>query len=80
VYPNPFKENAVIRFNSENSKNAVIKIVDLYGKQILYKNIQVDKSTTEVAIPDLYELFESGCYLLIVNTGADEYIHKIIKL
>jgi hypothetical protein len=80
VFPNPFRENAVIRFNSAGSKSANIKLIDLSGKIIFNKVYNTSHDVTEVLIREIVDNIMPGSYLLKVETEKGEFVHKVIRL
>ena len=80
IFPNPVKENTIIRFNSENSNYANIRIVDLSGKQIFITNLKLSSSLSEFNMNEIINYIEPGCYLLEIETENNKYINKIIRL
>ncbi len=80
VFPNPFRENAIIRFYSAGSKSVSIKLLDLSGKILLNKLYKTDHEVTEVLIREIIDEILPGCYLLKVETENNEFIRKVIRL
>jgi len=80
VFPNPFTDDAVIRFNSENTTNANIKLTDLSGKTIYQDKLCVHQNLTEVSIREIAKNIIPGYYFLKISTGKKEMIQKIICL
>lgn len=74
IFPNPFSDKIKIQIIDKNNNPKKYKILNIYGKQILSGEIEINKSL------DLAKL-TSGIYLVIV-TNEDELIigkKKIIK-
>ncbi|MBI5540969.1 MAG: C10 family peptidase [Bacteroidia bacterium] len=80
VFPNPFKENAVIRFSSSKTKNALICISDLSGKIILKKSVSTSLEVTEILISELASNIMPGCYVIKIETDSKSFVNKIIRL
>jgi hypothetical protein len=70
VYPNPFNDRIKI---STTQNIDIILITDLQGK-IVY-NETVNKNSTELNLDELGR----GMFLMKIQTGNKNYIHKIIK-
>lgn len=80
VFPNPFTNNAFVRFNSENTSTAIIRVIDLSGKTICQESISISTNTTEISIDNLTNNIQAGCYFLRIETDKHVFVHKITKL
>ena len=72
VFPNPVSNQLNLLFNN-NTKNAVIDLLDLNGKEILHK--ELNNNTAENAI-DVSTVNE-GNYIVKIKTGDHIYYKKI---
>jgi hypothetical protein len=71
IYPNPTKENVTIELaNVFSGANATI--MDMAGKSILYKPLELDK--TIINLDD----FSDGIYLIKIENGNSTYFNKLI--
>ncbi|WP_107039644.1 T9SS type A sorting domain-containing protein [Brumimicrobium mesophilum] len=76
VYPNPAKENVSLILNNMNSNSSTVQILNLNG-QVLFNENYVGSSNFEVKnIP--VSSFESGVYLVKVNSGEEYFNQKLI--
>lgn len=69
VYPNPSHGVVHIQFNSQETVNAEIKMIDLSGRLIKVTNVNLDKgpSTKDFQLPS----HASGFYMLQIKTGKE---------
>lgn len=72
VFPNPVSDQLNLLFNN-NTKNAVIDLLDLNGKEILHK--ELNNNTVENAI-DVSSVNE-GNYIVKIKAGDHIYYKKI---
>ncbi|HRI19788.1 MAG TPA: T9SS type A sorting domain-containing protein, partial [Panacibacter sp.] len=73
VFPNPAKNNAVLRL-SGNENEVAIMITDISGK-VLWKSLKVKDQQVNLPI----EKFANGIYFLTVNTGKEIKMLKLVK-
>jgi len=78
VYPNPFSEEIIIRFNSTNRSTVKIKLINTLGATVFsaFEN-EVIPGTNQISIrqPNL----SSGIYLLQLTTEQSRLSRKLIK-
>lgn len=74
VYPNPSSGVFSLKIEEMKGKNAGIKILDMGGRLVFQKNIQIDGKLEEHLSLDLAK----GMYLLQVNTEIDSFKRKLV--
>lgn len=76
VYPNPTDEFWTVSFRSDSQK-ALLQLISLDGKIILYKNIYSDEFyfTEYITSASL----SSGTYFLHLNSGQNSTVKKLVK-
>lgn len=79
VRPNPFKHSITVNYSGKENSKVILKIYKLNGNQVYVKSIDRLTSSNEnifyinnLKLPD-------GIYLLDIQVGDKNYIHKIIK-
>jgi hypothetical protein len=78
ISPNPFTDFININFQSDKRKPLSIKLFNISGKEILTKEMDVDKGNNYFKIDHLSNL-PSGNYLLQLFSEGQKMIQKIIK-
>lgn len=81
IHPNPFLKSFTVGYNKVKGSNVVIRIFNLSGKIVFenrFKPLYVSGNKQSVIIGDLN--FPGGIYLLNVQIGNKNYLHKLIKL
>lgn len=66
LYPNPAKDQTIIKLNSSFAGNATFRITDLSGKNVYQKTVEVQKGIQEFIID--CSQFDSGIYLVALQT------------
>jgi len=77
VAPNPSSGKYIVSFNAPNNSFATLKIVDVYGKELLRKEVYVTSKNTNIEL-DLTP-FAKGIYLLNCNMDGKIIVQKLIK-
>jgi photosystem II stability/assembly factor-like uncharacterized protein len=77
-YPNPFKENATITFNTNSYSKVSIKIIDMSGKTIHYAELGslIPGNHKYVWSP---KGISTGVYFYIINIGKETIQGELIK-
>lgn len=78
VYPNPFYSDIKIELLGARKENGVIRFISFEGKEVLRRNIEVEKGNNIIVLKDLNYL-PSRNYILEVTTSSIKMIRKIIK-
>lgn len=78
VYPNPFYSDIKIELLGARKENGVIRFISFEGKEVLRRNIEVEKGNNIIVLKDLNYL-PRGNYILEVTTSSIKMIRKIIK-
>ena len=74
VFPNPFYNKIQLHFNTSKPKDGELRVLDLTGKQILKKKIQLSNQALDLSS------LTGGSYLLEIKTSEFVVIRKLIKL
>ncbi len=77
VFPNPAGNNAEISFNSQMTDEAVLIIMDLTGRLVLNKKINMEKGMNSIKL-DTGE-FNNGIYFVTLANKYEVYKTKFIK-
>jgi len=80
IYPNPSLERVSMLIHSKSEDTWMVKIIDLYGKQVCQKKIEVVRGSNHYLIVN--DDLSPGIYLLKIDTitGAEVHLHPWIKL
>jgi hypothetical protein len=78
VFPNPFVTDIKVALTSQSDVNATFRIISFEGKEVLRRNIDVQKGDNIVVMKDFGTL-PKGNYILEVTTATDKFIKKIVK-
>ena len=78
VYPNPFITDIKISLSSAADANVGVRMLSFEGKELLHRNVSVQKGDNIVVLKDFGTL-PKGNYLLEVTTATDKFIRKIQK-
>jgi hypothetical protein len=76
VYPNPASTITHVAIQSPSEQQAAILISDATGKLVWKQDVQLVVGAT--IIPVSIQSFESGVYLVRLNTAADQQLRKLI--
>jgi photosystem II stability/assembly factor-like uncharacterized protein len=66
--PNPVSDNLRLAFSNDNSENIIIKITDLFGRIVYYKQLIAEIGKTENTIDCTG--WSNGVYLINLNKGS----------
>ncbi len=78
TYPNPFKDQMVIRMDLPSQSEGRITISDLTGRILKEQMIHLSGGQSEIVMQDLSSL-SSGIYMMAVETEHGRAIKKIMK-
>ncbi len=78
VSPNPFKDFINIALQWDETEMVSAKIFSVQGREVLSKQMQVNKGNNNLKISDLSNL-PSGNYILEIVSPSQKIIQKIIK-
>ncbi|MDE3185725.1 MAG: T9SS type A sorting domain-containing protein [Bacteroidota bacterium] len=78
VSPNPFRDFININLQWDGTEMVSAKIYSIQGRQLLSKQILVNKGNNNIKISDLSNL-PSGNYILEISSSSQKIIQKIIK-
>lgn len=75
-YPNPFTQNATLRFNSDGT-DAEIAIFNCFGQNMFYKKLEQSgkQYNTELNL----DFLNAGTYWLKIKTGNNQFTQQINK-
>ncbi|OIQ23066.1 T9SS type A sorting domain-containing protein [Lacinutrix sp. MedPE-SW] len=74
LYPNPAKDEVIIKSNIALRGNTSVTIIDVQGKIVNSKILNVNSLETQLNISNL----ESGLYFIKLKNGKTETIKKLI--
>ena len=75
VYPNPAVVSFTIKLtNFKTSDNAVLRLVDMQGREVIKRDIKTARSITI----NTTEGIRKGTYFLQVISGKNEYMNKVV--
>lgn len=75
AYPNPFKNDFVVPLKSPATKTTIIKITDIYDREIIPSYMIVNKERIYFKLGNLAK----GIYLIVVSNGKNKDSYKVIK-
>jgi len=78
VYPNPVDNYAVINLYSDKPGNAIFRLIDNAGKQILTRSFVVYRGNNNLVVDQLAGL-QRGIYVIQVMVNNNLYNQKIVK-
>jgi hypothetical protein len=78
ISPNPF--TSYLNINTEWNSNEVVtaKVINIQGREIMSKSVQMRKGLNYVSINDLSNL-PAGNYFIQFISGTDRFTQKITK-
>ena len=84
IYPNPFQNDVVVEWPRSNTKKALLRIFDIYGR-IIYENLCDNMNQEKFIIVwkgnDLFgNEVKGGCYFVRISTGSGVVVKKIIRI
>lgn len=79
VAPNPFINTINIKFESSKNEMATLKIIDNTGKNIINKNVQINKGFNDIKLDADLEKLPKGYYILKFSSSTEDIIKKILK-
>lgn len=77
--PNPFKEYTTISFTLPHSSNVAFSVKDIYGKNVVTKNIQGEQGYNEVIV-DRTDISVAGIYYYTIETKQNTASRKMIVI
>jgi hypothetical protein len=78
VFPNPFKETLTIQLNNSTNAKAVVKIMDITGKEIVSRHIDLVKGAMSVDIDT--DNLHQGVYVVSIDIqGGEKTVLKMVK-
>jgi len=78
VYPNPFYSDIKIELMGTRKETDLIRFITFEGKEVLRRNVEVEKGTNIIVLKDLNYL-PRGNYILEMTTSTNKIIRKITK-
>ncbi len=78
VSPNPFSSSLNVSLNWGTNEAGVVKVINMLGRVVASKSIQLNKGENYVSIDELSGL-PSGNYLLQVNSADGSLVKEITK-
>ncbi len=78
VFPNPFNEAYQLAFTTNAATKALVETVDMQGKVLLSKTVEVNNGINNVSIPESAEL-QAGIYFVRVTLNNQVVVKKLVK-
>lgn len=79
VYPNPSSGNVKLSFDSPLTRTAVLRVVDILGREVLKEEILINKGVNTVY--KNLEFLEKGSHMISISEGRQSlFIKKFIKI
>ena len=78
VYPNPFYSDIKIELMGTRKETGLIRFITFEGKEVLRRNVEVEKGPNIIVLKDLNYL-PRGNYILEMTTSTNKIIRKITK-
>jgi uncharacterized repeat protein (TIGR01451 family) len=78
VSPNPFISYLNINLDWSKSENVQVKIINVQGKEVYSKSLQVNKGLNNMKIDELSKL-PSGNYFIQFVSATERFVQKITK-
>jgi hypothetical protein len=78
VAPNPFTNNVNVIVNADKTGEALLSIIDIYGRQLQSQKTKVTTGKNNVSMTILSKI-PPGNYLLKIKTGEKLDVHKLVK-
>ena len=79
IYPNPYKNDAVIDYDLVKNSNVNIQITDILGNIVGEKQYYQEIGNHKIAVSDLNNNIINGIYFINLRVGNKIYNYKIIK-
>ena len=76
ISPNPASDNINISFDSPNTNNGIVEIIDLLGRTVKIENINKNLSTINISTQNV----PNGMYVLKTSFGNETTTQKILIL
>ena len=78
VFPNPFNEAYQLALTTNAATKALVETVDMQGKVLLSKTVEVNNGINNVSIPESAEL-QAGIYFVRVTLNNQVVVKKLVK-
>jgi hypothetical protein len=78
VSPNPFTSHVNVKMEWSKSEVVTARVINIQGREVISKNIQVNKGTNYFRIDELSKL-PSGNYFLQIVSPTQSFTYKISK-
>lgn len=78
IYPNPMRSYFIIEVNSLIRQPASMVVVDMSGKMVEQRLVQLEKGQNKVEYRNVSHLAK-GTYLVKIITVDNTYVEKIVK-
>jgi len=81
IYPNPFTDNATIKFNLPQNSNVKINIIDMMGNEVyILSNETLEQGPNEIELKALKTKLVPGTYFVNMTINGLAMTRKIIEL
>lgn len=78
IAPNPFNNGFNVAIHSEKSTEAVVTVVDIYGRQVQTQKLVLNAGKNNVAVNPAAKM-PPGNYFLKIKAGERNEVHKLVK-
>ena len=76
IYPNPFSDNCYFEISTNEEQDAIINVMDMNGKNIIYQSISIQKGNNKFLIGNLPQ----GLYFLKLFGEKISFYSKLVSL
>lgn len=77
VFPNPFDDQVLVQYELQNSTDAQLQVVDMFGKTIYNRTLTTNSGLNEVNLP--LQDIAAGTYIVQLTAGEFLVAKKIVK-
>ncbi|MGB1205413.1 MAG: LamG-like jellyroll fold domain-containing protein [Chitinophagales bacterium] len=78
IYPNPTQSDIYVYFNSISAETTMLKVVDIFGKTVLEKSVELQKGDNDFQLQ--VENFKAGTYFLEIESERGRMTKKFFVL
>jgi Secretion system C-terminal sorting domain len=78
VSPNPFNNSFTVAIHSDKSMEAVVTLVDMYGRQMQSQKVMLNAGKNNTTVNPFTKM-PPGAYFVKIKAGERQEVHKLIK-
>lgn len=79
VAPNPFTDVTSVHVHTDKPGAATLKIVDMQGKEIVKRNVELQQGMNQFNIDELSSDAFFGIYFVTITTSSESYTQRLVK-